>query len=524
MYGTPFLFSIVVESDTVSAENYIQSLFQKRPTTSHFESIKMNSFHPVESLTNATQMTFVLPHFMGPFSYLPESMLLKVDVKMSMLYNATTKEGPDIPPAKRVAPVNNLIHSLFKSCKIWLGETPITKNGENYGYKSYFIDTLSFDGPAKFSWLEGQLFYQDNFGSSLASQTAVGNGGFGSRMNRFKVPDQNSYHQGVVSLIGKVHSDLGSAQSGLISGLGIKVEFAFASDDFLIQVPTTDTDKYKITIQNATLYCPVAQLSPDTFRKIERKLQEEDVKMYLKRSEVTNKSIPTGTPIFTDRLFPGANLPSTLILAFLPTTNYIGTQHSNPFFLARQFGTLNSDQLEQNVEVHLPSGRRSSTGSFVSVQGTGDELDPTARTSDRAPPLLDRDGERLRADQNTCFIEQINLSLNGDSLDGFDGISANWREDMHDYIRLHYYMGFMESRTGNTLTYEEFMNGFYFMFFDLTTCHSKDDFSVPAVRQGNLHLQVKFSKGTPYNITMLIYAEYPTLLKIDKHRQIRMSY
>ena len=69
------------------------------------------------------------------------------------------------------------------------------------------------------------------------------------------------------------------------------------------------------------------------------------------------------------------------------------------------------------------------------------------------------------------------------------------------------------------------MNGFFFAYYDLSTsAQSNMDFIIPAVRQGNLHIEVKFSKGTPHEITMLLFAEYPTLIKVDKHRQIRMSY
>ncbi len=471
----------------------------------------MNSFNPVESLTNASQVTFILPHFMGPFSYLPHGMILKADIKMSMIRNETTKTGPDIPAAKRVAPVNNTLHSLFRSCKVWLGETLITKNGENYPFKSYFIDVLSNDGAAKFSWMEGQMFYQDNFGSTLANQTAVGNSGFGSRMNKFKVPDQTSFHQGEVTVMGRLHTDLSSCQIGILPGVGMKVELTFSSSNFLIQKPVTDVDEYKIEIKRATLFCPVAQLSAEMFRHIEKKLDKDDARFYVTRSEVTNKSIPSHSAIYTDALFPGANLPSKLILAFVKTENYVGTQTSNPFFFQRDFPISSSVEEPENDDAD----------SFVSFDGGNHSRAPAGAGE------VQRQGIQriVQGGSDVCFIEQITLKLNGDSLDGFDGIPANWREDMGSYIRLHYYMGFMQSRTGNTLTYDEFMHGFYFVYFDLSTSsQSNMEFVVPAVRQGNLHLQVKFAKETPKEVTMLLFAEYPTLIKINKNRQISMSY
>ncbi len=47
---------------------------------------------------------------------------------------------------------------------------------------------------------------------------------------------------------------------------------------------------------------------------------------------------------------------------------------------------------------------------------------------------------------------------------------------------------------------------------------------MPSVRQGNLQLQINFSKTTTKDLTLLIFAEYPTLIKVNEARQVSMSY
>ena len=116
----------------------------------------MNEFFPVESLTNASQVTFVLPHFMGPFCYIPSGMILKVEVKMTM----DGAQGPNIPAAKKVAPANNTLHTLFRSCRVWLGETLLTKNGENYPFKSYFIDVCLMTEQLNLAGLNLSCFFK----------------------------------------------------------------------------------------------------------------------------------------------------------------------------------------------------------------------------------------------------------------------------------------------------------------------------------------------------------------------------
>ena len=458
--------SVLVEGNSIFSKNWADDFFAVQPTDWRFDAVKMQSFIPVESLSNARQMTFILPRFLGPNIYLPNRLLLKIEVALSV-------EGADrIPNAKKVAPVNDCFHAIFKSCRIWLGETLLTKSGDNYPFKSYMIDFLSMDSNAKFSWMRGQMWHQDTFGSSLENQTDLSiNAGFKSRMHRFKNEDQSNYVTHSIPLMGRLHSDLGSSQVGLCPGLGMKIELVFSTNEFVIQVPENDTSKYKLTVTDATLFCPVAQLSAEMFRKIERSLEDKSMRMYLRRTEVTNKSIPANSELFISQLFPGAALPSKMVLAILPTTSYTGTFQTNPFYFPRNF------QHKENTTVHK------------------------------------------------TYIERVQVTLNGESLDGLDSGITSSSQDMVNFMRLHYYMGFMQSRTGNAVTYEEFCNGFFFLYYDLSTGgQAINAFVIPSIRQGNLQIQINFSKGFPKELTLLIFAEYPTLVEINKFRQITMSY
>ncbi len=296
--------SIQIEANTKFSQNWIQSLFQNRDTDTRFENVKYHVFQSVESLTNARQISFYLPRFLGPNCYLPDKMMLKLHVKIT---DAATNEVPAAD--KIVGPVNNFLHSLFSSCRVWLGETLITKNPDNYAFKSYIIDLLSFDGFAKYTWLEAQGYYQDVFGETEAQQTAASNNRFHNRRNRFlkdsSLPTSGYAKDGII-IMGRLDTDLVGADCGLIPGLGMRIVLGLASDSFVLQAPAADTSNYKISITNAVLFCPVGTISPDLFRSIEHKLKSEDAKIYLERSEVTNKTIPKGSTIFNDNLFPGA--------------------------------------------------------------------------------------------------------------------------------------------------------------------------------------------------------------------------
>ncbi len=83
--------SILVAGDAVLSENWLSTFFQKRPSDLRYDWVKLQSFYPIESLANASQVTFCLPRFLGPCAYMPSGMLLKMDVKLSMIDPSTKK-------------------------------------------------------------------------------------------------------------------------------------------------------------------------------------------------------------------------------------------------------------------------------------------------------------------------------------------------------------------------------------------------------------------------------------------------
>ncbi len=477
-----------------------------------YDSIKMQNFQPVESLTNASSMSFNLPRFLGPSAYIPGNMMLKLAVKLESNTSQT------IAAEKRVSPINNILHSCFRSLRVYVGETLVSKSAENYNFKAYMIDYLSYDGFAKYSWMVGNGWYQDSFGHTLAQQTDTNNSGFENRRKLFRNDADDAYVKESVTFVGRLHTDFNSTQTALLPGMGLRIELGFATNEFLIQVPAADSSsKYKLTITNATLMCPVAQLTPDLYRRIEHRLQKEAAKLYFNRAEVTNKSIPK-TKLYEQQLFPGAPLPSRFILAFVPTEAYFGTITSNPYYFARKFSELMTQQAHAGSASHAG-------GHAISASSSGSIYQRLRGQSQGSLPNQQEDGFEILQCGDEVFIQNVTVRLNGESLDGFDDGNATCRHAMGNFIRLHYYQGFVNSRTGNNATYEEFLHGFYFLYFDLSTAAQAGlEFVVPAVRQGNLHLQIIFSDTLPIEVTLLIYAEYPTLMTMDKNRQIALSY
>ncbi len=494
----------------------LENLFDDKGSDLRFDNIKMQSYYPLESLTQASQMSFSLPPFLGPNAYLPNKLLIQIGLRL------TTEAGNTIAATKRVSPINNIIHSLFKSVRVWVGETLITPNADNYHYKSFLTDYLSMDGFAKYTWMTAAGWNQDSYGRTLANQTSTHNRGFENRRKLFRNADDTAYLNEIVYLTARPHTDFLSTESWLIPGLGLRFEFQFASNDFLIQVPKADTGKYKLTIANACLMCPVAQLSANLFQSINRKLNAgHDAKMYYTRSEVTHKTIGQ-TSSYVERLFAGQPLPSRIVIGLVPTTSYYGTVHTTPYFFARTFCQEMVGENEQAPPPRNDPPQEAGTSRFFGRRNSKTSTNQQQRDGD--PDAEEEDFEILGCDTGP-FVKKVSMTLNGESLDGYVEHSATRRHDISNYMRLQYYQGFTSSGTGNNATYDEFMHGYYFLYFDLTTSLQAGlNDLIPAVRQGNLLLKIQFSAQLPIEVTLILYAEYPSLMRMDKNRQISLSY
>ena len=252
------------------------------------------------------------------------------------------------------------------------------------------------------------------------------------------------------------------------------------------------SEKFKLTIVKATVFCPVAQLRPDLFRTIQRHLREKPVKMYYQKVQVTTKVIPANSQTYvTDSLFTSTDLPSRVVFAFVPTTTYLGNQAKSPYNFQRKW-SWQVESVEERARTNMMGQQRNI---------------PVRQTTTK-----------------TVFLEKVTLSLNGKPVDGFDA-RASKNDDTLMFMRLQNVLGYSKTRTGNNLTRVDFHHGYFFAAFDLTTSgNSGMNFLVPSVRLGNLRLNLEFSGTIEEEMTIIVYAEFPSLLTIDQYRRIRMTF
>ena len=94
-----------------------------------------------------------------PLGYLSVTdMNLRLVVQMRKIKDQARLTDADI----NTSVVDNLLHSMFSSVEIFLGETPVTKSPHYYAFKALIDLYSSTNGDARGSQLEAMLFFPDD--------------------------------------------------------------------------------------------------------------------------------------------------------------------------------------------------------------------------------------------------------------------------------------------------------------------------------------------------------------------------
>ena len=93
--------------------------------------------------------------------------------------------------------------------------------------------------------------------------------------------------------------------------------------------------------------------------------------------------------------------------------------------------------------------------------------------------------------------------------------------ETNNYIRAyHRLFSNFDQDKGIFLTREEFSKGYTFYMFDLTPDMCMDGSHLNLQQQGNVRVEIKFSRALEKTISVLIYAEFENVIEITKSRQV----
>ena len=118
-------------------------------------------------------------------------------------------------------------------------------------------------------------------------------------------------------------------------------------------------------------------------------------------------------------------------------------------------------------------------------------------------------------------VTQVALSVNGETRKPiqvqFDDAGTGLY--IRGYETLFSGMDKMFADSGNLISREDYAKGYALYAIDLTPDFTSSEHFNP-VQTGNVRLSIQFSEALPHTVTCLVYAEFESLIEIDKSRNI----
>jgi hypothetical protein len=516
----------LTEAGTFPAQLYANSFFAKLPTDARFLQCTYHKFSPASNLTGKT-IVFNLEKFDASNIYLIQDTNLFVRFKI-------TKANGEVPDAKKiVAPVNNVLHSLWSSVRLEINDIPITISPFNYPYKAYISNMLTYSGAVKSAQLGCQGWYSDQPPDNYKAD--VNNNGYNVRRKLF-LTDYNTakgeYRPEGATFFGRLMHDLVSCESGLPPRTKVRFELDRNDDEFLIFVPETDKEKYKIVIDKMLLYVPVAELSQAVSDEISSiltaKFEAKAISIHYRRIEIrTIPILKDKEEILTESLFADSDLPCRIVVAFVDTKSKNGDYHTNPFVFRRSWASTSSsinapkgcneqlrnemkelrDQMKEQFKMFQEMFQRKGKGkgrgktsmpasSYVTEEEVNKEaqrrldafLEQSGASAGEIPSdLLTEDrsiaSESVQLDDSgKVYLKKIELQLNGQPI---DQIEDDLTEDecIQSYWRLATFNGQMNSLFTNGISYTDFRTNNFMVTYDLSTSGKcGTNYVVPTIR------------------------------------------
>ena len=252
-------------------------LFSVPPSQTSLEDGNFTEYHPVSVLTSTGPIEFTVSVENSNYINLANSFLY---VRASV----TESDGSDLAKDVEIAPECNFLHTLWSQIDVYLNGSLVTQSNNNYPYRAYIENLLSFGQEAKTSQLSALLWYRNTSGH-FDSCTAANTG-----YTQCKVLAAESKE---IDMMGKLHIDLAFQNRYLLNGVEVRLRLIRSKNLFCLH-GNADQAQNKVSLKEVTLFARKVKPNPAVQLAHVRALQHGTAKYPLRRVEVKSFTVPTG--------------------------------------------------------------------------------------------------------------------------------------------------------------------------------------------------------------------------------------
>ena len=462
-------------------------LFSIPPTQLSLEKGRWIEYRPLSSVdNNDSAITFVVA---GTDEYLDLSKtILVVEGKVVPGTGGELSTGQ-----ASIAPVNNFLHSLFRQVDVYFNGKQVTPAMGTYAYRSYLETLLNYDVSAKQSQLSSAMYYKDTAGQmdeagslpssmTIKNVTAVTSASDGNdatlTTENVSIPVPETGNQGFAkrhkfienskkfTLSGPIFTDVFMSDRLLINMLDLKVVLNRSYNEFCLMDKNSGT-KVNPKVELTDVILKIRKVKVDqAIRDSTEILLKQTPAIYPVRRVVCKAlSIAPGLPnVRLDNILSGL-VPTSFVFGLVDSNAYTGEYGKNPFNF-------------KHYDI-----------STITLSVNGEEI-PFKQLRLKFPNPSDTESKKKTVD----FIQAYNTLFSG--------------------------TGKMFSNMGLDITRDDYPHGFTLFAFDLTPdmCNTADYFNT--VQRGTLSVDLTFEKATPEAISMVCYADFENIIRIDSERNV----
>ena len=289
-------------------------LFSVPPSQTSLEEGSFTEYHPISVLTSTGPIEFTISAENSNY----------IDLANSFLYvraSVTTAAGADLEKNAEIAPECNFLHTLWTQVDVYLNGSLVTQSNNNYPYRAYIENLLSFGQEAKKSQLSALLWHRNT--SEHFDTRGATNLGYTKR----KALAEESKE---MDMMGKLHLDLFFQNRYLLNGVEVRLRLIRSNDLFCLHGNANQADN-KVSLKEVTLFVRKVKPNPAVQLAHVKALQHGTAKYPLRRLEVKSFTVPTGNRSITkENLFLG-QLPTRMVVGVVDNDAYNGVITKSPF-------------------------------------------------------------------------------------------------------------------------------------------------------------------------------------------------
>lgn len=285
------------------------SLFQPPPVEKGILKMEWVEYRPIAQISDGATIEFNIPSTGADYIDLRKTRL---NVKARIV----KEDGGNAPRLDKVAPVNLILHALFRQCDVALQQKVVSPDvATNYAYKA-ILDVLLNN--VDDSQLQSELFFKDT-PTKINATDPVGGGNSGLT-NRAAI----TLGSRIFSLEGPLRMDICQQERAILNGVPINVKLYPSNEPFRLQCGE-EKKEYKIQILDTLLRVCHVKVSPEVILAHNETLKVGPALYPFDKSHVKTISIPRNSYDYTvDNVFNGL-VPSFLTIALVDSEAFAGS-------------------------------------------------------------------------------------------------------------------------------------------------------------------------------------------------------